>query len=137
MLASDQTVSEFALPELDVRALVRRVGPPAVLAGAAVAAVFLAGGRIHAFTDALRRGLGVSPGWAAAGAVFECISLIGYVGLLSLVVGRATPRVGARESAQMTLAGAAATRLLPTGGAGGIALTTWTLRRAGLRPQIA
>jgi uncharacterized membrane protein YbhN (UPF0104 family) len=137
MLASDQTVSEFALPELDVRALVRRVGPPAVLAGAAVAILFLAGGRVHAFTDALRRGLGVSPGWAAAGAVFECVSLVGYVGLLSLVVGRATPRVGARESAQMTLAGAAATRLVPTGGAGGVALTMWTLRRAGLRPQMA
>jgi uncharacterized membrane protein YbhN (UPF0104 family) len=137
MLATDQTVSEFALPELDVRALVRRVAPAALLAGAAAAVVLLAGGRVHAFADAARRGLDVSPGWAAAGVVLECISLAGYVGLLSLVVGRATPRVGARESAQITLAGAAATRLLPTAGAGGVALTIWTLRRAGLRTQAA
>jgi uncharacterized membrane protein YbhN (UPF0104 family) len=137
MLATDHTVSEFALPELDVRALARRIGPPALLAGTAVIVVLLAGGRVNAFADAVRRGLNVSPGWALAGAVFECISLAGYVGLLSLVVGRVAPRVGPRESAQITLAGAAATRLLPTAGAGGVALTMWTLRRAGMRTEIA
>jgi putative heme transporter len=71
------------------------------------------------------------------GVVFECVSLAGYVGLLSLVAGGATRRVGMRESAQITLAGAAATRLLPTAGAGGAALTVWALRRAGLRPLVA
>jgi uncharacterized membrane protein YbhN (UPF0104 family) len=70
-------------------------------------------------------------------AVFECVSIAGYVALLSLVAGRATPRVGARVSAQLTLAGAAATRLLPTAGAGGLALMLWTLRRAGLRTRAA
>jgi uncharacterized membrane protein YbhN (UPF0104 family) len=137
MLAPDPTISEFALPALDVRALARRFMIPALVAGAAVGVVLLSGGRVHAFVDGLRRGLGVSPGWAAAGAAFECVSLAGYVGLLSLVAGRATPRVGARESAQITLAGAAATRLLPTAGAGGLGVTLWTLRRAGLRPRSA
>jgi uncharacterized membrane protein YbhN (UPF0104 family) len=137
MLTPDHTVSELALPSLDVRALGRRVALPALLAGGAVVAVLLAGGRIHAFGDALRRGLGANPGWAAAAAAFECISLAGYVVLLSLVAGRATPRVGTRESAQITLAGAAATRLLPTAGAGGVAVTLWALRRAGLRPRAA
>jgi uncharacterized membrane protein YbhN (UPF0104 family) len=102
-----------------------------------VAVVFLAGGRVHAFTDAIQRGLGVSPSWAAAGAAFEFVSLAGYVALLSLVAGRATPRIGSRESAQITLAGAAATRLVPTAGAGGAALTLWALRRAGLKPMAA
>src|SRR5204863_162923 len=41
------------------------------------------------------------------------------------------------ESAQITLAGAAATRLLPTAGAGGAAMTLWTMRRAGLRAGAA
>jgi uncharacterized membrane protein YbhN (UPF0104 family) len=85
----------------------------------------------------MRQGLGISPAWLAVGAAFEFISLAGYVGLLSLVAGRATPRVGARESAQIALAGAAATRLLPTAGAGGVTLTLWALRRAGLRPRAA
>jgi uncharacterized membrane protein YbhN (UPF0104 family) len=137
MLASDQTISEFALPAPDIRAIAQRVAVPALLSAAAVAVVLLAGGRVHAFADALRSALGVSPAWAAAGAVFECVSLAGYVGLLSLVAGRVTPRVGARESTQITLAGAAATRLLPTAGAGGLTLMLWTLRRAGLRPQVA
>jgi uncharacterized membrane protein YbhN (UPF0104 family) len=137
MLAPDSTISEFALPALDVRALARRFLLPALLACAAVAVVLLAGGRVNALADGLRRGLGVSPGWAAAGGAFEFLSLAGYVGLLSLVVGRATPRVGARESAQITLAGAAATRLLPTAGAGGVAVTLWTLRRAGLQRRKA
>jgi len=85
----------------------------------------------------LRRGFAVAPGWAAGGVLLECASLAGYIWLLSLVAGRATPRIGARESAQITLAGAAATRLLPTAGAGGAALTVWTLRRAGLKPSAA
>jgi uncharacterized membrane protein YbhN (UPF0104 family) len=137
MLSPDHTVSDFALPVLDVRALAQRLAIPALFAVTAVAAVFLAGGRIHALADALRQGLAVNPGWAAVAPVFECISLAGYVALLSLVGGRATPRVGRRESAQITFAGAAATRLLPTAGAGGAALTLWALRRAGLRPLAA
>ena len=137
MLASDQAISDFALPALDVRAVARRVAAPALIAVAAAAAVFLLGGRVHAIADGLRRGLDVSPGWGVAGAALEFLSLAGYVALLSLVAGRATPRVGARASAQITLAGAAATRLLPTAGAGGVVLTLWALRRAGLGQRTA
>jgi hypothetical protein len=132
MLAPEQTVSEIALPALDVRAFARRAAVPALVAAAAVALAVLAGGQVHAFADAVQRVQGVSPAWLTVGIVFECVSLVGYVALLSLVAGRVTPRVGARESAQITLAGAAATRLLPTAGAGGAALTVWALRRAGL-----
>jgi uncharacterized membrane protein YbhN (UPF0104 family) len=135
--ASDQAISQFELPALDARALGRRVAAPLLIAGVVIGAVLLGGGRVHAFADGVRRGLGVSPSWAVIGVVFECVSIAGYVGLLSLVAGRATSRVGPRESAQITLAGAAATRLLPTAGAGGIALTLWALRRAGLRRAAA
>lgn len=137
MLAPEQTVSELALPALDVRAFARRAAVPALLAAAAVAVVVLAGGRVHAFADAVHRVLGLSPAWLTVAIVFECVSLAGYVGLLSLVAGRATCRLGVRESAQITLAGAAATRLLPTAGAGGAALTIWALRRAGLNALTA
>ncbi len=137
MLASEQTAPEFALASIDARSLVRRLAPLALAAGAAALFVVLAGGRVHAFADALRRGLAVNGGWAAAGVGFECISLAGYVGLLSLIAGRATPRIRARESAQITFAGAAATRVLPTAGAGGAGLMLWALRRAGLGPRVA
>ena len=137
MLAPDQAISEFTLPAFDIRALARRAALPALLAAVALAVVLVAGGRIEAFAEVLRRGLDANPAWALAGVVFEGISLAGYVALLSLVAGRATPRVRARESAQVTLAGAAATRLLPTAGVGGAALAVWSLRRAGLRPPVA
>jgi uncharacterized membrane protein YbhN (UPF0104 family) len=132
MIAHEQTVPELSLPTVDVRAVARRAAVPVLLVGVALAAALLAGGRIQALADGLRRGLDVSPGWALLGALLECVSLLGYVGLLALVAGRATPRVRVRESAQIALAGAAATRLLPTAGAGGVALAVWSLRRAGL-----
>jgi uncharacterized membrane protein YbhN (UPF0104 family) len=137
MLAPEPSVTELALPRLDTRVLARRVALPALLAGAAVAALLLVGGSVHTFAHALLRGLGLSPGWALAAVAFECISLAGYVVLLSLIAGRATSRIGTRESAQIALAGAGATRLLPTAGAGGLALALWALRRAGLRPAAA
>src|ERR1700686_1782844 len=137
VLASNRTGSELPLPAMDLGALVRRIAIPALLGGVALATVVLAVGPVHTFVANLHRGLAVSPGWAALGAVSECVSLAGYVGLLSLVAGRATSRVGARESAQITLAGAAVTRLLPTAGAGGLTLTLWALRRAGLQPRTA
>ena len=137
MQAPDQAISQFELPALDVRALGRRLAAPVLLACVAVGVVLLGGSHVQAFADAMRRGLGVSPSWAVVGVVFECVSIAGYVGLLSLIAGRATARVGARESAEITLAGAAATRLLPTAGAGGIALTLWALRRAGLGRRTA
>src|SRR5436190_16908431 len=137
MLASEQTLSELALPELELRAVARRVALPGLIAGGAIAAAVLGAGHVHAFADAVRRVLGLNAGWALAGAGFEFVSLAGYVILLALVAGRTTPRIGTRESAQITLAGAAATRLLPTAGAGGAVVALWSLGRAGLRPQAA
>jgi uncharacterized membrane protein YbhN (UPF0104 family) len=137
MLSTTETLNQPALPAIDARVLARRAAMPALAAGAAVVAALLLGGHAEGLAATLRRELGGSPWWTAVAAIFECISLAGYIGLLSLVAGRATPRVGTRESAQIALAGAAATRLLPTAGAGGLALMLWSLRRAGLRAQAA
>ncbi len=137
MLAPESTITDFTLPALDARSLLRRAAVPVALAAAALVAVLVLGGRVPAVADTLRRGLGVNPGWVSLGIAFESISLAGYVALLALVAGGATPRVRARESAQITLAGAAATRLLPTAGVGGAALTLWALRRAGLSTRTA
>jgi uncharacterized membrane protein YbhN (UPF0104 family) len=123
---------DLALPSLDVRALARRAALPAALAVVAGVAVAVAGGPLRTFADALGRALDADPRWVGAAAVFELLSFVGYVALLWLVGGRATSRLGLRASAEVTLGGAAATRLLPTGGVGGAALTIWAFRRAGL-----
>jgi uncharacterized membrane protein YbhN (UPF0104 family) len=134
MLSPELTAPEpTALPALQARVVARRLALPAALVAAAVIGVLLGAGQVHVFADTLRRLEAIKPGWVIAGVAFETISLVGYVLLLSLVAGRATPRIRIRESAQITLAGAAATRLLPTAGAGGAALALWALRRTGLR----
>src|SRR5436190_782175 len=96
MLAPDHAVTEVTLPAIDLRALARRAAVPALAVLAVTGVVLLAGGPIHAFADAVRRGLDASPAWALVGIGFECVSLAGYVALLSLVATRATPRIGAR-----------------------------------------
>jgi uncharacterized membrane protein YbhN (UPF0104 family) len=125
-------VTDPALPVLDLRALARRAALPAALAAGAALVLLCAAGPLHAFADALGRALDANPRWVAAAAVFELLSFAGYVALLWVVAGRATSRMGLRASAQVTLGGAAATRLLPTAGLAGAALTLWALRRTGL-----
>jgi uncharacterized membrane protein YbhN (UPF0104 family) len=123
---------DLALPSVDVRALVRRAAIPAALIAALAIAVAAAGKPAQAFADALDRAVHADARWVGAAAVFELLSFAGYVALLWLVAGRETPRMGVRASAEVTLGGAAATRLVPTGGVGGAALTLWALRRTGL-----
>jgi putative heme transporter len=126
------TAAENVLPALDLSALARRAALPAALAAAVAATIVVGGGPLQAFADALGRALDADPRWVAAGAAFELLSFAGYIALLWLVGGRASERLGLRASAEVTLGGSAATRLLPTGGAGGAAVTLWALRRAGL-----
>jgi uncharacterized membrane protein YbhN (UPF0104 family) len=132
MPAAADTQPELTLPSLDVHALARRAAVPAALAAAVAAALVVAGGPLQTFADALGRALAADPRWVAAGAAFELLSFGGYIALLWLVGSRSTSRLDLRASAHITLGGAAATRLLPTGGVGGAALTLWALRRAGL-----
>jgi uncharacterized membrane protein YbhN (UPF0104 family) len=74
--------------------------------------------------------------WVAVGVVLEILSFAGYVVLFRSVLVRGQPRVGWRESYQITMAGLAATRLFATAGAGGVALTAWALRRSGMEPRL-
>lgn len=129
--------AELVLPAVDARLLARRAALP-VLAAVVVAVVLIVtGAPTQAITDALSRALNADARWVVAGAVFELLSFAGYIGLLWLVAERATPRLGLKVSAQVTLGGAAATRLLPAGGLGGVAMTIWALRRTGLDSRTA
>jgi uncharacterized membrane protein YbhN (UPF0104 family) len=115
----------------------RQVALLATAAAVAAALLSVSGGPMAELTEAFERALNADWGWAAAGVAFEAASFAGYVALFWLVAGRATRAIGARESAEISLSGAAATRLLPTGGLGGVALTLWALARAGLPARAA
>lgn len=123
---------DVALPPIDFRALARRAAVPAAVAAALVAAVLVLGGPLETFADAIRRAFNADPAWVAAAAAFELLSFGGYILLLWLVGSRASKRLDLRASAEITLGGAAATRLVPTAGAGGAAMTLWSLRKSGM-----
>jgi uncharacterized membrane protein YbhN (UPF0104 family) len=74
-----------------------------------------------------------APGWLAVAAGFEVLSFAGYVALFQCVFVRSRrSQIDWRASYEITMAGLAATRLFAAAGSGGIALTVWALRRAGL-----
>ena len=122
---------------LEPRAIARRLAIPAAFAAIAAAALVIAGGPLQTFADALGRALDADPRWVVAAVGFELASFAGYVLLLWLIAGRVSPRMNLRASTQITLGGAGVTRLLPTAGVGGAALTLWTLKRSGLATQEA
>ena len=68
--------------------------------------------------------------------VFAVLSFGGYVVLFRTVFVRGRPRIDRRESYQITMASLAATRLFAAGGAGGIALTAWAMRRSGMSRRL-
>jgi uncharacterized protein (TIRG00374 family) len=75
------------------------------------------------------------PAWTAAAFAFTFGMFGGYVAMFRGVFVRAGSRVGWAASYQITMAGLAASRLFAAGGAGGLVLTAWALRRSGMRKR--
>ena len=76
-----------------------------------------------------------SPAWLAVGVVLKYLSGLSYVAVFRAVFCR---RMSWRVSYQIGMSELAANALLPTGGAGGLALGVWALRRSGVPgPYIA
>lgn len=70
--------------------------------------------------------------WLALGAGLELLSVAGYAVLFNTVFSRGMPRIDWRASIEIPLAGIAAIRLLAAAGAGGVAVSVWALRAAGM-----
>jgi uncharacterized protein (TIRG00374 family) len=75
------------------------------------------------------------PVWTIAALVLTLGMFGGYVAMFRGVYGRAAARIGWAASYQITMAGLAASRLFAAGGAGGLVLTAWALRRSGMRKR--
>jgi uncharacterized membrane protein YbhN (UPF0104 family) len=72
------------------------------------------------------------PYWLLLALVFAVGSFAGYVAMFRGVFVRAGTQIGWRESYEITLSGNLAARVFAAGGAGGVVLTAWALRRSGL-----
>ncbi len=83
--------------------------------------------------DALGRLDEANPIWIGVAVLFSIASYATYIALFKAVVGGDDLRLTWGETYQINMAGVAATLLFSAGGAGGIALTYWALRKAGMR----
>jgi uncharacterized protein (TIRG00374 family) len=76
--------------------------------------------------------------WIAVAAVLQVLSMISYIAIFQGIHVPPGSPITFRQSYQITMAGLAATRLFAAGGAGGVAVTAWALRRSGMeRREVA
>ncbi len=117
---------ELEVPEeLSRRRLRTRLALLAVVILAVVALVTLLPG-----LDGLRSRLShAQPGWLALGVGFKVLSGLGYVAAFRMIFCR---RMSWRVSYQVGMSELGANALFPTGGAGGLALGAWALKRGGM-----
>jgi uncharacterized protein (TIRG00374 family) len=112
---------------------------PRRLAQTAVVVLLLLGGIYFLFPKLVGLGSALSrlddaePVWIAIAIGFNVLAYATYIALFKAVVGGDVLRLSWLETYEINMAGVAATLLFSAGGAGGIALTYWALRKAGMR----
>jgi uncharacterized protein (TIRG00374 family) len=112
-------------PELSQRRLRRRLLIALGLLTAIVAVITLLPG----LTDLRSRFAHAEPGWLTLGVVLKLLSGLSYVLIFRAVF---CSRMKWRHSLQIGMSELGANALFPTGGAGGLALGAWALRRGGM-----
>jgi uncharacterized protein (TIRG00374 family) len=73
------------------------------------------------------------PLWIGVAIAFNLLAFAAYIALFKAVVGGDALRLTWLETYEINMAGLAATLLFSAAGAGGIVLTFWALRKAGMR----
>jgi uncharacterized membrane protein YbhN (UPF0104 family) len=112
----------------DRRRLVLRFALVAAVIGALVLAV----SSLPGLGDVRARLAGASPGWLALALAFEAASCLACVVVLRAVFCRRLPW---RLTYDVAMAAQGTNVLLPTGGAGGLAVVAWALRRTGMSAE--
>jgi uncharacterized protein (TIRG00374 family) len=97
-----------------------------------VAAIYVLLPRVFDTQDVIGKLGDANAIWIAVALAFNVLAFFSYVALFRGVIGERVLHLEWRESYQITMAGLAATRLFSAGGAGGIVLTYWALRKAGM-----
>jgi uncharacterized protein (TIRG00374 family) len=111
----------------------RRVILFSIFVLASVAFLYFVLPQIGGVKDAYERVSDGDHAWLAAALAFEVASIVSYVALFHGIHVPPGSPLTHRDSYLITMAGLAATRLFAAGGAGGVALTAWALRRSGMQ----
>jgi uncharacterized protein (TIRG00374 family) len=102
----------------------------------AIVALYLLLPQLTGLKDTWRRIENGSPWWMALALLLTAGMFAGYVTMFRGVFLRAGgTHLGWRASYEITMAGLAASRIFAAGGAGGLVLTAWALRQAGMEPR--
>ncbi|MQA75560.1 MAG: flippase-like domain-containing protein [Solirubrobacterales bacterium] len=109
----------------------KRLAQTALFVVLIVAGIYFLLPQVAGFEDGLAKLGEGNRVWLAVAFLFGVGMFISYVALFRGVVGERV-RLTWGESYEVTMAGLAATRLFSAGGAGGIVLTYWALRKAGM-----
>ena len=110
----------------------KRIAETIIVVLLLVAAIYVLLPKVVGIQGALAKLGDATPIWVAVALVFDVLMFFSYVALFRGVIGERVLHLEWRESYQITMAGLAATRLFSAGGAGGIVLTYWALRKAGM-----
>ena len=102
-----------------------------------LAALYFLLPQLAGLEDTWRRIEDGSPYWMLVALLFGCGMFFSYVAMFRGIFLKAgSNRIDWRASYQITMAGLAASRIFAAGGAGGLVLTAWALRRSGMRKRI-
>jgi uncharacterized membrane protein YbhN (UPF0104 family) len=116
----------------------RRLIQTGVVVVALLIGIYFLFPRLVGLGNALDRLGEANPLWITIAVCFNVLAFATYIALFKAVVGGEVLRLEWVETYEINVAGLAATRLFSAGGAGGIALTYWALRKAGLeRHEVA
>jgi uncharacterized protein (TIRG00374 family) len=128
----EEDTAESSRAELPVFTA-RRLVQTGVLVFALLICIYFLFPKLVGLGDALSRLDDADPVWIAIAIGFCIASFITYIALFKAVVGGDALRLTWGETYEINMAGVAATVLFSAGGAGGIVLTYWALRKAGMR----
>jgi uncharacterized protein (TIRG00374 family) len=102
-----------------------------------LAALYFLLPQLAGLEDTWRRIEDGSPYWMLVALLFGCGMFFSYVAMFRGIFLRAgSSRIDWRASYQITMAGLAASRIFAAGGAGGLVLMAWALRRSGMRKRV-
>jgi len=110
----------------------RRLIQTVVLVLLLLGAIYFLFPKLVGLGDALSRLGDADPLWIAIAVGFNVVAYATYIALFKAVVGGDALRLTWLETYEINMAGVAATLLFSAGGAGGVALTYWALRKAGM-----
>jgi len=116
------------MPIFTTRRLIQTIVVVFILLGA----IYFLFPKLIGLSNALDKLDDADPLWIGIAIGFNVVAYATYIALFKAVVGGDALRLSWKETYEINMAGVAGTLLFSAGGAGGIAVTYWALRKAGM-----